>query len=434
MRAAVAGYRGAQLRRFIPPLLTVGLISRLVANTGLTVDGSNKVSAWADQTGLGNGAVQATAANQTTLGADYKGRPVVQFLLDPTSTENDWMDLATAFTFDARNVSVFIAARIPYGANSTVFALSNYAGTVAHLRFAAANSFNNPQTLYSGGRNSTHSANMHPTVLSLVSGATVAVGMGPDLTSGQAALTADTDCLGAVLGRFGTTLYQTMDVYEVLVYSSALSPTDAQSVRDHLAAKYETRTSQWTKNIVFEGDSITQGVGTTFSRGFPSRVLRDSVVDWRQTNIGSSGADLATLTGRAPACDGYKRTGARNVLAVLIGRNDAGAGGATGATIYSSLVTYVQARVAAGWEVWVGTCIATGSALQPILDDLNARIRAGIITDAGATRVIDYASLPQFDTSADSANTTYYQGDSTHPTAAGAQLMADFVAGQLAAA
>lgn len=432
MRAAVAGYRGAQLRRFIPPLPTVGLISRLVADTGLTVDGSNKVSAWADQTGLGNGAVQPTASNQPTLGTDYLGRPVVQFLTDQTASENDSLDLATARTFDARNVAVFAAVRIPYGANSTIFALSNYAGTTAHLRFASAASTTAPQTLYSTGRNSLITPDMHPTVISMVSGATVALSLGPDVITGLGANTADTDCLGATIGRFGTTNFQTMDLYEFLVYDTAT--VDAAAVRAHLAAKYQTRTTPWTLNAVFEGDSITQGVAETFNRGYPSRVLRSSTATWRQTNIGSTGATVATLSGRAGACDGYKQTGARNVLTVLIGRNDAGEASATGLSIYNNLVPYVQARVAAGWEVWVGTCIATGSSLQPILDDLNARIRAGIIADAGATKVIDYGALPQFDTTEDSANTTYYRGDATHPSATGAQALADLHASHLAAA
>lgn len=416
----------------LPSLPTTGLVSRLIAGTGLTVDGFNKVSAWADQSGAGNGAAQATAINQPTAGTDSAGRPIVQFLVEQTTANSDTMTVASGVTFNAQAVSVFIAARIHYGVNSNPFGLSNYAGTNAHLRFVSGSANTAPQTLYANSRNSGLAADMHPTVLSVVSGATVVLGMGPDLISGLASVTADTDCLGAQIGAYNGAGFQSMDVYEVLVYNAALSTQDAAAARAYLAAKYATRTAPWTKSIVFEGDSITQGTGPIQLRGYPSMVLRSSTDDWRQTNIGASGLNLASMTARAAATDGYKRANTRNVLMVQIGRNDAAVGGATGQAMYNSLVTYVQARVAAGWEVWVGTAIASNGTLQPILDDYNTRIRAGIVA-AGANRVVDFAALPQFDATADASNTTYYQGDQTHPNAAGAQLLADLVAVQLAA-
>lgn len=436
------GARAASRRRFSspPPPVTAGLVSHLVAGQGLTVDGSSRVSAWADQTGLGNGATQATAINQPTVGADAEARPVVQFLTDPTAANSAGMKLAAGVTFNARDVSVFVAARLYYGGNSAVFNLSNYSGAQPHMRFTSTNANTLPQTLQMLNRDSLLPANMQPTVLSLVSSAASgSLGMGPDLITGLTAAPADADCLGADLGNAGGFTYQNMDVYEVLVYSRALTTQEAADVRAFLAAKYATRTAPWTLNVAFEGDSITQGTGTIQHRGYPSKVLRPSTAGWRQTNLGVSGATVASMAARGAAADGVKRAGARNVLVAMIGRNDVPTLAA--ADIYASLVSYVQARVTAGWEVWAGTLIATTSNYQPTIDTLNGLIRGtpgggtgpGIVADAGANRVIDFGALPQFDTAADSGNATYYQGDQTHPTAAGAQLMADLVATQLAA-
>lgn len=433
------GARAASRRRsgYTPPPVTAGLVSHLIAGQGLTVDGSNLVSAWADQSGAGNGAVQAAAANQPVAGVDVLGRPVVKFLSDATvNTNDDQMDLAPAFTFSARSVSFFAACRVYKGSNSETFRLNNYSLNSPHLRYSFTGASQNdvPQTLHCTSINSGITAHMNPTVLSTVNSTTTVLGDGPELSGALGAVTADTDCLGALLSR-----RQATDVYEVLVYSAPLSSTDAASVRSYLAAKYDTRTTAWDKNVVFEGDSITQGTGTIMNRGYPSLVERAGITDWRMTNLGSSGATLTTLTSRAGAVDGHKRAGiSRNVLMVLVGRNDVAVGGATAAAIYSSLITYVQARVTAGWEVWTGTVISTSANYQTMINELNGLIRGagnggsgnGIVTDAGANRVIDFAALPQFDPGSES-DTTYYQGDSTHPTQAGAQLLANAVAAQL---
>jgi hypothetical protein len=57
-----------------------GLRLHLKADTGVTLDGSSKVSTWADQSGLGNDATQSTAASRPGVTASaINGLPAIQF-------------------------------------------------------------------------------------------------------------------------------------------------------------------------------------------------------------------------------------------------------------------------------------------------------------------------------------------------------------------
>jgi lysophospholipase L1-like esterase len=276
---------------------------------------------------------------------------------------------------------------------------------------------------------------MNPALFASVSGTTAAVYTNYEAVTGQSAVTTDTDCLGATLGAFNSGSFSSFDAYEVAVYEGSLTAQNITDIRNYFNTTYSLRSSSYVKNIVFEGDSISAGSGVPQAQSYPFKTLRPSLEDWRMSNFSTSGANVTTLTNRGVPTDGfYEPSYGRNVLMVLIGRNDVTNPDNSDA-VYAALVAYVQARVTTGWEVWVGTCIATGAALQPAITGLNAKIRGtsgnGIITDAGANRIIDFAALPQFDTTADTTNPTYYQGDSTHPTAAGAVLLADTVAAQM---
>lgn len=69
---------GAATVQAAPP--STGLKLWLAADTGVTLDGSGGVSTWSDQSGNGNDATQATAANRPTVTANaLNGKPVVHF-------------------------------------------------------------------------------------------------------------------------------------------------------------------------------------------------------------------------------------------------------------------------------------------------------------------------------------------------------------------
>jgi lysophospholipase L1-like esterase len=396
-----------------PPLPTTNLLAHYLADTGLTAD-ADVVTGWADQSGNGNDATPP--GNGPLVRTDYDGRVVVRFTGDSQE-----IDLAGVHEFDATNIAVFMAGRF-YG--GTLFGLVGYAGNAGHLRDPGT-----PDRWFAVGDDLSILPRLNSMLLGSDATDSDTIGYTNYETNLVGAHVTFGNATGASIAAFDNGHFGAADILEIAIYEGG-APNIAD-VRAYFNQKYGLPDSDYSKNVVFEGDSITAGLGLAEPLSFPIQAMRPAIEDWRALSAGTSGATIATLEDRAATVDAMQLGGARNVLSVLIGRNDVGASGATAESVYSNIVGYVQERVAVGWEVWVGTCIATGEALQEIIDPLNDLIRAGIITDAGASRVIDYGAQPHFQTSADAADTTYYQGDSTHPTVAGAALLADFIAGQL---
>lgn len=405
----------------IPPLPTTNLQIRLLADTGVVTSGAT-VTAWNDQSGNGNNATTIVGSPQLTT--DYRGLPVIRFNPDTSDSIAN-----TTPNMDIRNASVFlIGSFVQNNASYNLLTFNNYAGTNGILRNTST-----PPSHFAVGVNTTLKSRMNPYLLGFRSGASANIAYTDfETVTALAAVTADTSVDGVRVGTF------VGDIYEVLVYNTT-SP-DIAGIRAYALAKYPMlRSTAYTLNLVYEGDSISQGTGTTRTQPWCAMVRRTSRESWRMANMGISGSQISTMTARSATTDSFIIGGARNVLNILIGRNDAGVGGLTAAQIYSALITYVQARVAAGYEVWVCTTIATSSVIDTVLTDFNALIKGtsgggtgnGIVIDAGANRVIDFRQIPELATPTAAGNATYYQGDSTHPTPAGALLMADYFNAQI---
>lgn len=413
--------------RFLTALTlpTVNLFARFIAGVGETVSGG-KTTVWADQSGNGWDATPV-GANAPYHAVDYLGRPVVRLY----GSESTSLGFAAAHSFNARNLSVFMVLRNTYPSGNVVFGLLNYATGREHMGWSSS-----PNTFSVTNRDTTIKAHTNPMMMGVVSGAAAVAGYSQyQSTTGLAVATADTDCAGATIGQFAGSAVSNIELYEAVVYEGAV---DVAAVTAYLQNKYKLRSTDYRKNVVCEGDSITQGFGqaNAVSQPYPLQVLRRGIEDWRTVNVGVSGSTVANMVSRGTAVDARYEAGfTRNVLMVLIGRNDAQT--LTAQQIFDALVPYVQARVTAGWEVWVGTCIGTtNTTWQAILTAYNAKLRGtdgpGIIVAAGATRVVDFAAISQLADSTAAANATYYQ-DGTHPTPVGAALMANLVAPLLGA-
>lgn len=420
---SLMGRRRGTLHRRALSVPTANLFARYVAGQGIT-QGGGRVTQWADQFNS-NHATESTNGPFATT--DYRGRPVVRFL----GVNNTLLTLAASHSFSARNVSVFMAARLYGTGPQTLFGLLNYGGGAGHLRINGS-----PATINAVSRDTTMRPRMNPSMWGTISASADSSGYSNyESPAPMLPVTTDADCAGATIGCYNAGSFATFEAYEILIYEGTVTPQQVTEIRNYLNSTHGLRSVPYTKNVVYEGDSITAGTGVAQVQTYPIQVMSPQVDDWRMANQSSSGATVATLSGRAAATDAFIGSGyQRNVLIVLIGRNDVTAGD-NSATVYGNLVSYVQGRVSAGWEVWVGTCIATSSTLQGTINALNQRIRgtvgSGIIADAGASRVLDYGALPEFDEASDSSNPTYYQGDSTHPTAAGMALLANVARNQL---
>lgn len=176
-------------------------------------------------------------------------------------------------------------------------------------------------------------------------------------------------------------------------------------------------------NIVFEGDSLTAGNGLTAQQTYPCQLSARNATDGRNgarwANLATTGntiVDMLTQTATVDAL--YASDYSANYAVLLAGVNDIG-GSDDAATIYANLATWISGRKAVGFT----TVILT---LPPVADTtkinaVNALLLAG---KAGADLLVDMAGDARFQNVAD---TTYYQGDQIHPTATGAQVLADLV-------
>ena len=189
-------------------------------------------------------------------------------------------------------------------------------------------------------------------------------------------------------------------------------------------------------NIVFDGDSLTIGSGALpfnnfpNSNDYPSQVV--GALDHRGTyyNVGVAGETIATMITNAPTVVDTKLvTGAGNVVCIWGGTNDLYYG-ATATTTYNSIVSYCQARQAAGWKVIVGTITPRSSAGTPGSFNasrltVNTNIRANWTNWANG--LADIGADPNMGTSGQEANTQYYNGDLVHFNPHGYRVMAGYV-------
>jgi hypothetical protein len=164
---------------------------------------------------------------------------------------------------------------------------------------------------------------------------------------------------------------------------------------------------------------------------------------WRVVNAGTSGATLASITARRDAANSWATAllaGGQNVAAVEIGRNDFSSTAA--ATQYAGFVPYLNTAATGllqrGWTVRVLANIASASTLMAQITPYRALIRAaqfltdtqsgpgqafeGRVSVIGTDLITSGAAGTVFSTAADAADTLFYQGDTTHPTPAGALL------------
>lgn len=174
--------------------------------------------------------------------------------------------------------------------------------------------------------------------------------------------------------------------------------------------------------VVFEGDSITNGYGLSSPSTERVSKLCESLPQFSGATIYNTAVDgslVATLAARyvasvqpyAPA------TGTTGYLFVNVGLNDVAALTAA-ATIFAAIESYATTAIADGWKVIVSTIgpsSSFGTAQEAIRSELNSLIQQSQIFYA----IID---LNQFLLSA--KDTTWFQADGTHFTAATHKLWA----------
>lgn len=232
------------------------------------------------------------------------------------------------------------------------------------------------------------------------------------------------------------------DLYAMVGFAGILTDAQAAAVSSVLTQAYGV--APLTRQLIIEGDSIFQGVGSvSVSNNIAMALTQPQPAllppDIRVINMAVSGARIANLVTRRDTNHGWPSTllsgeGAVNLLLVQIGRNDVISRLAT--DIYADIVDYCSRPdvgvLSRGFDICWGTNIATAPSLQGEIDGLRTLLRHPDFKALapGRIKIADLAMIEEpigetiFDSSTDAVDQAYYQNDSTHPNSAGTIFMA----------
>jgi lysophospholipase L1-like esterase len=206
---------------------------------------------------------------------------------------------------------------------------------------------------------------------------------------------------------------------ELLVYVGVPTDDAAESLRDYLQERHGQGTRA---QVTCVGDSLTSGTGTP-SASWPTQLADALGSGWAVANLGIFNTTLQSWLAWAPTLRYPPAGHVVDAEVAMLGTNDL-AIGQTAAEIEADLTAYWAARRAAGQRVVACTVIACGTfsgAAEAHRGTLNTWIRLQADTwDALA----DLAADSRLSNSAD---TTYYSGDTVHLTATGYLVVAQAV-------
>jgi len=234
---------------------------------------------------------------------------------------------------------------------------------------------------------------------------------------------------GGSIGSFGDTAqsYKWVGALaEIIVFSRVLDSSELARIRSYLASRYRVATTAPTKNLVIHGNSISAGAYSSYLNGYPWKLANALPNNWKMHEWTLSGKTTATMITEAAAQVDklYNAAYAKNILYGWEGTNHLQTVDAT--TAYNSLVTYYQARQAAGWTVVAGTIPIRNSGgeksgYETDRQAVNASMRANWQTFASA--LVDWDADARF-TNPD--NRTYFS-DGLHFTDAGHSAAAEIL-------
>jgi hypothetical protein len=225
--------------------------------------------------------------------------------------------------------------------------------------------------------------------------------------------------------------------YRLRTYSTQLTSAQMASVSAFITSEIADRgvpvapvpAALTSPQLFAIGDSITQGASASLP--WPTQLTLNNQPAYAIHNNGIYGAAIEDLFGSeanmvAPKC---KTSSGPSVAIVFAGTNSFYYGGGTTPTIvYSHLASEIATLKNAGCKVFAGTMISRGgSDGNGISYDVEKNAYDALILSqaktSGADGIIDFAANPLVGADGANANTTYFDGDTTHPTNAGQVLL-----------
>jgi lysophospholipase L1-like esterase len=390
------------------------------------------VAKWYDQSGNGNDAVQATAANQPRLRVANAWRGLQGITFDGFAAASGGTQVAKKLAFPA-GVTIDRQASTGFTVNG-LKASYNSTGTleigttsIRALPFTNVGAAGAQLLTGGAGITGTRWNRMNPSVNGWRMSATATT-----LYTDTASATAAAQATGtASAGNIGSTASGAQfnlrgEIYAIAIYAAALSDADAALVQAALKSAYGVDYSQ-AALIVVEGDSISEGTSDTYMMNNIRQALAYVTKDAHVYNMAVHGTTAAIEYPRRVAkFAGLSQAGAtKKVVLFGLGSNDIN-NSTTAATLWTTYcLPYIQYLTGAGFAVVVGTLIPRGAFTAP--QETERLAYNQLVRDNAAANgyvVCDYCALPEFDAQSDASSATYYFTDNTHPLTAGYAKMA----------
>lgn len=414
-----------------PPL--ADLIGRFETTSSgdFTVDASNNISQWNDLSGNNNHLTQ-TGANtlKPQLTTDSDGNLGVEFI----KGRSGYLDIPSGIDVDARDCAIWvIASRTPdisgggFDDQSYLIGFGVVAGDVG----IQANHTGLDLDAFDGNKRASGINNQNITCL---------MGLNSDASSSdihlnkQSAATAvqidiDISNAGGRLGNHGsvTSLEWRGVIKAVLVYNVAQDALAIAQIKTWAQTTYgagKTNTDQF----AFHGDSLTSGTGVNINDSYPEQLWRLRAGNFDGINAAWPGIGVPQIITEGTAdvdtfYDAATYTG-KKVCVLWVGTNNLSIG-QSAASILADLQTYASDRQTTGWQILVCT-ITPQSGITGAEETERTTLNSDIITNTGSWHdgSIDLAGNANLD---DETDTTYYNGDQVHMTAAGYGVVASLV-------
>lgn len=295
--------------------LPSGMKLWLKADAGVTKDGSNKVSAWADQSGNGSNAAQATASAQPTwVSGAVNGEPVVRFgvggaddYLSGTVAMNVSSDDFTVFSIHQRSSATLHSAPFSFSASSGDFGAPQLSWMATNSGTVLLDTIGTTDSGRGWGKAKYVDVSGEPNAYHLSSlsrkggsgggeGGTLTIRSQADEELSENKSIQDwsgTHAGGYLVGshNWGLTLSLVGDVAEVIVYDRHLSPSERSRVEAYLGKKYDRNVVQ--SDFRYTGHYFHEKSGLSLA---PYRAYNADLGRWISRDpIGETGPDGPNL-------------------------------------------------------------------------------------------------------------------------------------------
>jgi lysophospholipase L1-like esterase len=299
--------------------------------TGAAAVGS-PIGRVADKSPNGHHIFQATAANRPTL-KEIAGKRSAWF------QESHWLELPASLVLDRRASTVIACVRMNKGngsANPTLLAMPKAAVQLGLNVTSDAKQGGEWRSMNNGAsRDSNIDMNRAVDTVALVNGAAGGTIYAGAESAAIAVATAGT-VAGGYLGRWDDTVSTTTTrlvghAYELFFFTRALSAAEINQFRDYFTARHGATARTDDRFLVFEGDSITEGVGTSGfltqrvdDFAYPSQLARALASQPKYTNLGEGGTKLEAMKATGNLTSQLLQNAAygRRTVVVLAGTND----------------------------------------------------------------------------------------------------------------